>query len=212
MVSAGEGILEDARDLDTTNGFSVKADDSTASTGTSITADRILTTPSTDKVYRWLAEEHVTISPVVGDVEFFGDVPGTQGVLIKTGASTTTTATATAVPNNAPVALNQDVVGTLSATGTLSAAIEILLTGFDGDDDTLTFTLASLAAFGDLSETAGGTALGTVALTGSTVFYDLNSAGASITATGTDVFSFSVNDGTDDSVTNGTVSITFTGP
>jgi hypothetical protein len=45
----------------------------------------ILTNPSTKAVYRWLAEENTTIDPVVGTVEFFGDVPGSQGVLIKPG-------------------------------------------------------------------------------------------------------------------------------
>ena len=43
----------------------------------------ILTTPVTAGVQWWLAEKHTTIEPVVGTVEFFGDVPGSQGALIK---------------------------------------------------------------------------------------------------------------------------------
>ena len=34
-------------------------------------------------VYRWNAEEHTTISPVVGTTNFFSALPGSQGVLIK---------------------------------------------------------------------------------------------------------------------------------
>ncbi len=50
--------------------------------GSSITINMI-TNPSTEAVYRWLAEEHTSISPQIGDTEFFSDLPGSQGVLIK---------------------------------------------------------------------------------------------------------------------------------
>jgi hypothetical protein len=43
----------------------------------------MITNPSTSAVYRWLAEEHTSISPQIGDTEFFSTLPGSQGVLIK---------------------------------------------------------------------------------------------------------------------------------
>ena len=43
----------------------------------------MITNPDTSAVYRWLAEEHTSISPEIGDTEFFSDLPGSQGVLIK---------------------------------------------------------------------------------------------------------------------------------
>ena len=43
----------------------------------------ILANPSTPAVYRWSAEEHSAIDPVVGATLFFNDLPGSQGVLIK---------------------------------------------------------------------------------------------------------------------------------
>jgi prepilin-type N-terminal cleavage/methylation domain-containing protein len=43
----------------------------------------MITNPDTSAVYRWLAEEHTSISPQIGDTEFFSDLPGSQGVLIK---------------------------------------------------------------------------------------------------------------------------------
>ena len=43
----------------------------------------MFTNPGSTAVYRWLAEEHTTISPVFGDTNFFSNLPGTQGVLIK---------------------------------------------------------------------------------------------------------------------------------
>ena len=39
--------------------------------------------PGDASVYRWNAEEHTTISPVVGTTNFFSTLPGSQGVLIK---------------------------------------------------------------------------------------------------------------------------------
>ena len=188
LVSATTGISESARDLDIDDGFSVTASGA-ADTGTSITAVRIITTPSTDKVYRWLAKEHTTISPVVGDTEFFSDVPGSLGVLIKSGSGTTTSATATTTPNTLPVAINQTVLGTLAA------ATEIILTGFDADDDALTFTIESNPSFGSL-----GT------LVDATVSY---TEGGTLTVTGTDTFTFSVADADGSSVTDGTITIEF---
>ena len=49
-----------------------------------ISPETIIAEPDTNAVYRWSAEEHTTISPVVGTTNFFSDVPGSQGVLIKT--------------------------------------------------------------------------------------------------------------------------------
>ena len=42
----------------------------------------MIVNPSTGAVYRWSVEEHTTISPTVGTTDFFGNMPGTQGVLI----------------------------------------------------------------------------------------------------------------------------------
>ena len=80
-TSATGGLNSSARSLETTTGYVV---DPLA--GNDIfPAVAILTNPSTKAVYRWLAEENTTIDPVVGTVEFFSDVPGSQGVLIKSG-------------------------------------------------------------------------------------------------------------------------------
>ena len=43
----------------------------------------IIANPSISAVYRWSAEEHSSIDPVVGDTLFFNALPGSQGVLIK---------------------------------------------------------------------------------------------------------------------------------
>ena len=43
----------------------------------------LFTNAGSTAVYRWLAEEHTTISPVFGDTNFFSNLPGSQGVLIK---------------------------------------------------------------------------------------------------------------------------------
>ena len=51
--------------------------------GSEISSLNMFTNPSDTAVYRWLAEEHTTISPVFGDTNFFSNLPGTQGVLIK---------------------------------------------------------------------------------------------------------------------------------
>jgi prepilin-type N-terminal cleavage/methylation domain-containing protein len=77
-VSTG-GLNSSARNLTTTAGYVVDP----AAGNLIEPAVAILTNPSTKAVYRWLAEENTTIDPVVGTVEFFGDVPGSQGVLIK---------------------------------------------------------------------------------------------------------------------------------
>lgn len=42
----------------------------------------MIVNPSTAAVYRWSAEEHTTISPVVGETNLFSTLPGSQGVLI----------------------------------------------------------------------------------------------------------------------------------
>ena len=42
----------------------------------------MIVNPSTAAVYRWSVEEHTTISPTIGTTDFFGTMPGTQGVLI----------------------------------------------------------------------------------------------------------------------------------
>ena len=62
--------------IDATTGFATSG---TTSTST----NTIITNPSTEAVYRWAAEEHSSIDPVVGDTNFFQDVPGSLGVLIK---------------------------------------------------------------------------------------------------------------------------------
>jgi len=63
--------------LDTSTGFSVAV-------SPSITPETILSEPTVNAVYRWSADEHTTISPVVGTSNFFSDVPGSQGVLVNT--------------------------------------------------------------------------------------------------------------------------------
>jgi hypothetical protein len=55
----------------------------TSGYGSSATSINMVTNPGTSAVYRWLAEEHTSISPQIGDTEFFSDLPGSQGVLIK---------------------------------------------------------------------------------------------------------------------------------
>jgi prepilin-type N-terminal cleavage/methylation domain-containing protein len=78
-TSSTGGLDSEARSLETTTGYLVGP-----FAGALIEpAVSILTNPSIKAVYRWLAEENTTIDPVVGIVEFFGDVPGSQGVLIK---------------------------------------------------------------------------------------------------------------------------------
>ena len=43
----------------------------------------LLKNPKTQAVYRWAAEEHISIDPVVGETLSFNDLPGSQGVLVK---------------------------------------------------------------------------------------------------------------------------------
>ena len=71
----GNGLDSSARSL-STSGFSVTLGGGSSSLN-------MLTNPSTAAVYRWLAEEHTSISPEIGDTEFFSELPGSQGVLIK---------------------------------------------------------------------------------------------------------------------------------
>ena len=55
-------------------------------TGTNVTSTSsitIIANPGKSAVFRWSAEEHSTIDPVVGDTLFFVVLPGSQGVLIK---------------------------------------------------------------------------------------------------------------------------------
>ncbi|MCH7712652.1 MAG: prepilin-type N-terminal cleavage/methylation domain-containing protein [Chloroflexi bacterium] len=188
LVNDTEGISETARTLDKNDGFAVIGASSSASTGTTITTARIITTPSTDKVYRWLAEEHTAIAPVVGDTEFFSDVPGSLGILIKGGSTATATPAPTATSNTQPLAFNQ------SLSMTLSATLSIILTGFDDDGNDLTFVNLSDPSLGSLGPLTG---------------VDLDTVLYTNTATGVDTFTFSVNDGTIDS-NAGTITITIT--
>ena len=77
VAAEGEVLLEAFRSLDTSTGYSVTV-------SPSITPETILSEPTTNAVYRWAAEEHTTISPVVGTSNFFSAVPGSQGVLVNT--------------------------------------------------------------------------------------------------------------------------------
>ncbi|MCH2538043.1 MAG: hypothetical protein MK128_11605, partial [Dehalococcoidia bacterium] len=77
FASEASGLQDTDRSLDTTSGFVVTAT-------SKISPETIIAEPDTNAVYRWSAEEHTTISPVVGTTNFFSDVPGSQGVLIKT--------------------------------------------------------------------------------------------------------------------------------
>ena len=205
VLSTTTGIDEAARSIDETAGFSVNADDSSASTGTALSAAaRIITNPSVDKVYRWLAEEHTTISPVVGDTEFFSDVPGSQGVLIKTGAGTVSaTATPSPTPDLTPVVNNAPVAGSgITATVAADGQVQITLTGTDADiADVLDFIIVALPTFGSLFDS--GTVSAGQTLAGDTVWY----FAASSPVTGTDTFTFSVTDGTDTSAAE-TVTVT----
>ena len=80
-TSSGDASgIQAATDV-TTSGFTVNAGGGT--NVTTITTATLTANPSTSAVYRWAAEEPTSISPVVGTTEFFSDVPGTQGVLIK---------------------------------------------------------------------------------------------------------------------------------
>jgi hypothetical protein len=74
--AAAKGLSDSGKSLDTTNGFVV-------TTTTGATTANFITNPSSANVFRWSAEEHTTISPVVGTTEFFGSLPGSQGVVIK---------------------------------------------------------------------------------------------------------------------------------
>ena len=77
FASEASGLQDTDRSLDTTSGFVVTAT-------STISPETIIAEPDTNAVYCWSAEEHTTISPVVGTTNFFSDVPGSQGVLIKT--------------------------------------------------------------------------------------------------------------------------------
>jgi len=74
--SSGQGLGNTDKTLTFANGFVV--------TNTSgATSANYLTNPDTASVFRWSAVEHTTISPVVGDTDFFSILPGSQGVVIK---------------------------------------------------------------------------------------------------------------------------------
>jgi prepilin-type N-terminal cleavage/methylation domain-containing protein len=77
-------------------GFSVDATGLTVPTPDNIPLVALLKNPKEQGVYRWAAEEHSSIDPVVGETLFFNDLPGGQGVLIKGGAS------ATPIPSPSP--------------------------------------------------------------------------------------------------------------
>ena len=180
-----DGIDELARTLDEDLGFRVDADDSTSSSADAITASRILTTPTTSAVYRWLAEEHTSISPVVGDTKFFNNVPGSQGVLIKNGIGS---ATATPVPTAAPKK-SAPVATASPETVTAGSTTTITLAGTDADNDTLSFVISALPSGvlvdGSTTITSGDLPF---FLAGDTVDYTAGS-------TGSDVFSFRASDG-----------------
>ena len=121
---------------------------------------------------------------MVGDTKFFSDVPGSQGVLIKTGlASATATPEPTAVPNSAPVATAG------SETVTAGSTTTITLTGTDADDDTLSFIISALSS--------GALVDGSTTITSGDLPFFLAGATVDYTAgsTGSDVFSFRVSDG-----------------
>ena len=68
-------------------GFSVDPSGLTVPTPNNIPDVSLLKNPDEKRVYRWAAEEHSSIDPVVGDTLFFNDLPGSQGVLISGEAS-----------------------------------------------------------------------------------------------------------------------------
>ena len=70
-------------------GFSVGSAGLTVPTPNNIPIVSLLKNPSEKGVYRWAAEEHSSIDPVVGDTLFFDTLPGSQGVLISGEGSAT---------------------------------------------------------------------------------------------------------------------------
>jgi len=70
-------------------GFSIGAAGLTVPTPNNIPIVGLLKNPDNQGVYRWAAEEHSSIDPVVGETRFFNALPGSQGVLISGEASAT---------------------------------------------------------------------------------------------------------------------------
>ena len=140
----------------------------------------LVTNPSVNKVYRWVAQEHSTILPD----KVFDKVAGKQAIVIKgpfVGGG---------AENTAPVANSLNVV---SAVG---QPLPITLTGSDSESDPLSFLITSLPITGVLADSEGILILSPDrVLPGGTattrdVTYLTNAA------TGSDVFSFTVFDGT----------------
>ena len=99
--------------------------------------------------------------------------------------------------NTPPLADDQ----TVNTTG--DTPVAITLTGSDVDSgDTLSFIITALPGSGDLAEGATGIIAVPHPLTGDTVTYTPNAG-----FTGSDAFQFKVNDGTEDSTVDGTVTI-----
>ena len=76
-TSAGGGAGIDIMTISTSGAIEAGSGGSTLSPTLTM-----IVNPSTGAVYRWSVEEHTTISPTVGTTDFFGNMPGTQGVLI----------------------------------------------------------------------------------------------------------------------------------
>ena len=76
--AAGNGVVDNA----TTGKTLTTADGFVLNIITGATTANFITNPATTAVYRWSAEEHTTISPVVGTTNFFSVLPGSQGVVI----------------------------------------------------------------------------------------------------------------------------------
>lgn len=151
----------------------------------------LITNPSLDQVYRWIAQEHSTIQ--VEDI--FEQVAGKQAVLIKDNVAETVV-----TGNTPPVANTQTVSEAAEGEATL-----IELIGQDDDDDSLKFIITSLPLYGTLRDALDGQVSFTPReLFGSGVVYTSETPGTLLT----DSFTFVVNDGREDS-TPQTVFINF---
>ena len=142
----------------------------------------LITNPSLDRVYRWIAQEHSTIQ--VEDI--FEQVAGKQAVLIKDNV-----AEPVVTGNTPPVANTQTVNEVSEGEATL-----IELTGQDDDDDSLKFIITSLPLYGTLRDALNGQVSFTPReLFGSGAVYTSETPGT----LSTDSFTFVVNDGKEDS-------------
>ena len=142
----------------------------------------LITNPSLDRVYRWIAQEHSTIQ--VEDI--FEQVAGKQAVLIKDNV-----AEPVVTGNTPPVANTQTVNEVSEGEATL-----IELTGQDDDDDSLKFIITSLPLYGTLRDALNGQVSFTPReLFGSGAVYTSETPGT----LSTDSFTFVVYDGKEDS-------------